>query len=151
MHKRTLTCNWTELWYLPHVSHQVIRSIVRKCLIVYLRGWHSSSGHSDVVHAVESEHRGKGDSSVLYIPAIPLTVNNAHYLKDQVSRFKQGLPPSDFPGGDGESQFIGRQKAEDIEAGPSRQLLGLEAFPYPPKATPGAKRAIDKSNEILFS
>ncbi|TIC64062.1 DUF1479-domain-containing protein [Wallemia mellicola] len=107
--------------------------------------------HSDVVHAVESEHQGKGDSSVLYIPAIPLTVKNAHYLRDQVSRFKQGLPPSDFPGGEGESQFIGRQKAEDIEAGPSRQLLGLEAFPYPPKATPGAKRTIDKSNEILFS
>ncbi|TIB97393.1 DUF1479-domain-containing protein [Wallemia mellicola] len=107
--------------------------------------------HSDVVHAVESEHQGRGDSSVLYIPAIPLTVNNAHYLRDQVSRFKQGLPPSDFPGGEGESQFIGRQKAEDIEAGPSRQLLGLEAFPYPPKATPGAKRTIDKSNEILFS
>ena len=30
-------------------------------------------GHCDVVHAVESEHRGKEDSSVLYIPAVPLS------------------------------------------------------------------------------
>lgn len=31
-------------------------------------------GHCDLVHAVESEHMGKGDSSVFYIPAVPLTV-----------------------------------------------------------------------------
>lgn len=31
------------------------------------------TGHTDVVHAVESEHNGKADSSVLYIPAVPLT------------------------------------------------------------------------------
>ena len=29
--------------------------------------------HTDIVHAVESEHNGPGDSSVLYIPAVPLT------------------------------------------------------------------------------
>ena len=28
---------------------------------------------SDVIHAVEKTHAGKGDSSVLYIPAVPLT------------------------------------------------------------------------------
>ena len=33
------------------------------------------TGHCDVVHAVEAEHIGKGDSSVLYIPAAPLTLN----------------------------------------------------------------------------
>lgn len=32
-------------------------------------------GHCDVVHAVEAQHRGLGDSSVLYIPAVPLTVH----------------------------------------------------------------------------
>ncbi|TIA86916.1 hypothetical protein E3P99_03540 [Wallemia hederae] len=106
--------------------------------------------HSDVVHAVEAEHRGKSDSSVLYIPAIPLTVNNAHYLQDQRDRMNQGLPPRDFPGGDGESRFVGRMNPEDVEAGPSRQLLGLEPFPIPPGASPGAKRTVKKANEILF-
>jgi len=32
-------------------------------------------GHCDLVHAVESEHRGHSDSSVLYIPAVPLTLH----------------------------------------------------------------------------
>jgi len=31
--------------------------------------------HCDTVHAVEAQHRGKGHSSVLYIPAVPLTVD----------------------------------------------------------------------------
>ena len=31
-------------------------------------------GHCDLVHAVEAEHNGPGDSSVLYIPAAPLTL-----------------------------------------------------------------------------
>lgn len=31
-------------------------------------------GHPDVIHAVEAEHTGTGDSSVLYIPAAPLTL-----------------------------------------------------------------------------
>lgn len=31
-------------------------------------------GHCDVVHAVEAQHNGTGDSSVLYIPAVPFTV-----------------------------------------------------------------------------
>ena len=30
-------------------------------------------GHTDVVHAVEAEHNGTEESSVLYIPAVPLT------------------------------------------------------------------------------
>ena len=34
-----------------------------------------STGHCDVVHAVEGEHKGHSDSSVLYIPAIPFTLH----------------------------------------------------------------------------
>ena len=30
-------------------------------------------GHTDVVHAVEADHNGTEASSVLYIPAVPLT------------------------------------------------------------------------------
>ena len=39
------------------------------------------AGHTDVVHAVEGEHNGAGDSSVLYIPAVPLTVNKYVYAR----------------------------------------------------------------------
>jgi len=38
--------------------------------------------HCDLVHAVEGFHGGQGDSSVLYIPAVPLTVRGAEYLRD---------------------------------------------------------------------
>ena len=31
-------------------------------------------GHCDLIHAVEAEHHGAEDSSVLYIPAAPLTL-----------------------------------------------------------------------------
>jgi len=34
----------------------------------------SSPGHCDLIHAVENTHGGKDDSSVLYIPAVPLTI-----------------------------------------------------------------------------
>lgn len=66
-------------------------------------------GHCDLIHAVESEHSGTGDSSVFYIPAAPLTVSkwvrvwfasylltlvsSAAYLRDQRSHFEKGLPP----------------------------------------------------------
>ncbi|KAJ7066227.1 hypothetical protein C8F01DRAFT_981977 [Mycena amicta] len=48
--------------------------------------------HCDMVHAVESRHRGTQDSSVMYIPAVPLTLHNAHYLRDQRNNFISGLP-----------------------------------------------------------
>ena len=33
-----------------------------------------TAGHCDLIHAVEAEHAGTEDSTVLYIPAAPLTV-----------------------------------------------------------------------------
>ena len=73
-------------------------------------------GHTDVVHAVEADHNGTEDSSVLYIPAVPLTVHkyvrslllthpvmldhrlihtpsSADYIRDQRIAFEQGIPP----------------------------------------------------------
>ncbi|KAJ7022104.1 hypothetical protein C8F04DRAFT_971886 [Mycena alexandri] len=48
--------------------------------------------HCDMIHAVEAYHGGQGDSSVLYIPAVPLTLDNVRYLRDQRSNFLAGLP-----------------------------------------------------------
>lgn len=101
--------------------------------------------HCDVVHAVEAEHRGGGDSSVFYIPAVPLTVKNASYLRDQRTNFLRGLPAPDFPDGEGESEFIGRADAKDIQTSTGRQMLGLE-----PLAEASGSSVVHKSNKILF-
>ncbi|KAF8953191.1 hypothetical protein BDZ97DRAFT_1679874 [Flammula alnicola] len=84
--------------------------------------------HCDVVHAVESQHRGLGDSSVLYIPAVPLTIHNASYMRDQRINFLAGLPAPDFPGGEGESKFVGRGSVQEIQTEEGRRMFGLEAF-----------------------
>ncbi|KAF5363209.1 hypothetical protein D9758_008377 [Tetrapyrgos nigripes] len=83
--------------------------------------------HCDVVHAVESQHRGEGDSSVLYIPAVPLTEYNATYLRQQRENFVAGLPAPDFPGGEGESNNTNRGSRDDIIT-----KLGLQAFGFEP-------------------
>ncbi|KAI0317605.1 DUF1479-domain-containing protein [Amylostereum chailletii] len=107
--------------------------------------------HCDTIHAVESEHAGKEDSSVLYIPAIPLTVNNAEYLRDQRANFVAGLPSPDFPGGFGESTFVNRGSAADAHGVAGRRLLGFEKFEVPAGSTHGEAEVIRAANEILFS
>ncbi|KIL63988.1 hypothetical protein M378DRAFT_186857 [Amanita muscaria Koide BX008] len=84
--------------------------------------------HCDVIHAVEGQHRGTSDSSVLYIPAVPLTVDNAHFMRQQRENFEAGLPPPDFPGGKGESECVGRARGEDVKRPEARRVLGLDPF-----------------------
>lgn len=72
--------------------------------------------HPDTIHAVDRVHNGTTDSSVLYIPACPLTEGNATYLAMQREMFDGGLPGPDFPSsssghredGKGEASFLGR-------------------------------------------
>ncbi|KAF9522626.1 hypothetical protein CPB83DRAFT_94441 [Crepidotus variabilis] len=85
-------------------------------------------GHCDLVHAVEGQHRGKSDSSVFYIPAVPLTLGNASYLSHQKANFFKGLSPPDFPGGEGESQFVGRATVNETLSNEAKRILGLEAL-----------------------
>ncbi|PCH36633.1 DUF1479-domain-containing protein [Wolfiporia cocos MD-104 SS10] len=105
--------------------------------------------HCDVVHAVESEHNGPGDSSVLYIPAVPLTANNAVYLRDQANTFKRGLPSPDFPGGEGESHFVGRVTADSIKDLQARRMLGLAPFEIPADASAGEAELMKFANSLL--
>ncbi|KAL9712131.1 hypothetical protein Ac2012v2_005208 [Leucoagaricus gongylophorus] len=105
--------------------------------------------HCDVVHAVESIHSGAGDSSVFYIPAVPLTLNNAYYLRDQHSNFVAGLPAPDFPGGEGESQCIGRGSAKDVKSVEGKRALGFERFETSPLAPQSEKDFLDNINRIL--
>ncbi|KAJ7312395.1 hypothetical protein DFH08DRAFT_896920 [Mycena albidolilacea] len=84
--------------------------------------------HCDMIHAVEGYHGGKEDSSVMYIPAVPLTLENIQYLRDQRTNFLAGLPAPDFPGGPGESAFVGRATVEDVYPGAGRRAVGFEKF-----------------------
>ena len=47
-------------------------------------------------HAVEVEHKGTHDSSVVYVAATPTTEANVDYMKRQYEDFVKGDPPFDF-------------------------------------------------------
>jgi hypothetical protein len=87
--------------------------------------------HCDSIHAVDKTHTGKLDSSVLYIPACPLTEVNAKYLVRQREAFLDGTPGPDFPGGKGESEHAGRMGAKDVSSQggvEGERAMGLRAW-----------------------
>ena len=102
--------------------------------------------HCDGVHSVEAEHRGTGDSSVMYIPAIPTTKVNFDYVREQRNRFERGIPPQDFPGGSGESQFSGRGGHNDIIGGTARRSMALEPFDICRDQSESEKRLLEYCN-----
>ncbi|CUS12326.1 unnamed protein product [Tuber aestivum] len=57
--------------------------------------------HCDTIHAVDRVHRGASDSSVMYIPAVPWTVENQSYVERQRGAERRGVSPEDFPVGVG--------------------------------------------------
>lgn len=109
----TRTSSLIGRWYLYPRSNRVIKSSGTVVSLSLLPGG-SCSEMSDMIHAVESQHKGNGPSAVLYIPAVPLTPKTIEYVRDQKSFFLQGLPAPDFPGGVGESKFEGRGFESDI-------------------------------------
>src|SRR5271165_5037729 len=80
--------------------------------------------HSDVVHAVENEHRGKGYSSVMYIGSTPGCAKNTAYLARQLPTFLTGETPPDFAPDNFEIDFKGRGTEADLTA-LGRSQLGL--------------------------
>ena len=80
--------------------------------------------HTDVVHAVEDEHRGTDYSNVMYIGATVGCEKNTAYLPKQASAFLSGRTPPDFPPDDFEVDFVGR--ATDADLTPlGRRQMGL--------------------------
>ena len=80
--------------------------------------------HSDVVHAVEDEHRGQGYSNVMYIGATVGCAKNTAYLARQAPAFVAGRTPPDFAPDDFEVDFRGRGTENDLTA-LGRTQLGL--------------------------
>lgn len=61
--------------------------------------------HADMCHAVEVEHNGDHDASVMYIAASPRTEENKRYIKTQVEDFLNDKTPVDFGREKGEQTF----------------------------------------------
>ncbi|KAL8778291.1 MAG: hypothetical protein Q9213_007478 [Squamulea squamosa] len=109
--------------------------------------------HCDAIHAVDSTHTGTSDSSVLYIPACPLTEANAEYLSRQRETFAEGTPAPDFPSGEGESEHRGRLTPEYVMKNISlkaQRAMGLAAFNTKQRDILNRERAtLQKANRIL--
>jgi hypothetical protein len=82
--------------------------------------------HSDVVHAVEDEHKGIGYSNVMYIGSTVGCDKNAAYLSRQAPSFLAGKTPPDFAPDDFEVDFVGRATEADLTPLGRRQM-GLPA------------------------
>jgi Gig2-like len=80
--------------------------------------------HSDVVHAVENEHKGSGYSNVMYISSTPGCAKNTAYLAKQAPAFLSGRTPPDFAPDDFEVDFKGRGMESDLTP-LGRSQLGL--------------------------
>ncbi|GKZ17815.1 hypothetical protein AbraIFM66951_012081 [Aspergillus brasiliensis] len=80
---------------------------------------------ADTIHGTEMENTGDIDACVFYIPSVPLTPNNLQYVKQQREAFLKGVPPPDFPGGLGESEFSDRATVADIQSEAGKVAMGL--------------------------
>ena len=106
---------------------------------------------TDGIHAVESTHGGHADSSVFYIPAAPLTPRNAHYLVRQRETLAHGFPAPDFPGGEGESEFVGpeRGRVSDVRGASGKWAMGLDRIPEREGMAPGELQTVREANKVL--
>jgi hypothetical protein len=89
--------------------------------------------HSDVIHAVENEHKGKGYSNVMYIAATVGCAKNTAYLAGQAPAFLAGRTPPDFAPDNFEVDFRGRGTEADLTA------LGRSQLGLPPLETTDLK------------
>ncbi|KAM0330671.1 hypothetical protein ACHAQA_003623 [Verticillium albo-atrum] len=137
-----LNHNWHPHLNLPHTMVHIPR----------IRPGDYVAWHSDTIHAVDKVHQGTGDSSVLYIPACPTTKPNLDYVKRQREAFEAGIPPPDFPGGQGESKHVGRPTVEDLQtmAGVQAQRsAGFATFDIAKAATEAEAAVLRYGNSVV--
>lgn len=109
--------------------------------------------HCDMIHAVDKEHHGADDSSVLYIPACAVTRPNLEFLQKQRMSALQYSPPPDFPGagGDGEIGFNGAVAWEQLSEDGKRAMgLGKQKWYVRPGMSAGEQKVLEHGNRILF-
>ncbi|KAJ6109045.1 hypothetical protein N7486_001279 [Penicillium sp. IBT 16267x] len=107
--------------------------------------------HCDSLHSVDKEHRGTGDSSVMYIPATPLCDMNVQYLLKQRQAALTYSPPWDFPGagGDGEIGFRGALDWSSLNP-EGQRAMGFGNIPWKitEDMTEGERQAVESANEM---
>lgn len=109
--------------------------------------------HCDSLHSVDKEHRGKRDSSVMYIPATPLCDMNVNYLLKQRRAAQSYSPPWDFPGagGAGESGFKGAMDWSSLSLEGQRAMgMGNTPWEVTSSMSRGEKEAIRSANKACF-
>ena len=110
--------------------------------------------HCDTIHAVDKEHMGHGDSSVLYIPACAVTRNNLEFLNRQRMSALRYSPPPDFPGagGDGEVGFHGATDWNSLSPDGKRAMgLGSAKWEIVEDMSEGERKIIEEGNKMLFA
>ncbi|KAL5338999.1 hypothetical protein BJX70DRAFT_398196 [Aspergillus crustosus] len=109
--------------------------------------------HCDSLHSVDKEHRGTGDSSVLYIPATPMCEMNVEYLLKQRNAAREYSPPWDFPGagGEGERGFEGAVDWDQV-SGEGQQAMGMgrKRWELTGDMTEGERAAVEAANRACF-
>jgi len=83
--------------------------------------------HSDVIHAVEDQHAGRGYSNVIYIGAAPWCGKNAAFAQRQAAAFREGRSSPDFAPEDYELGFDGRAREENLSP-LGRMQMGLREW-----------------------
>ena len=108
----------------------------------------------DTIHAVDSQHRGTGDSSVLYIPACAVTKSNIEFMKKQRAAALRYSPPQDFPGagGPGEIGFKGAFDWNSLD-NEGKRAMGIGNMPWTitEGMSGGERRILEEGNKSLFS
>lgn len=128
--------------------------------------WHCDSKSSSVrafthqlrlqyvlaIHAVDSEHRGQSDSSVLYIPVCPTTEHNAKFVVRLREAWQKGTPGPDFPGGKGESEHVDRPDESFVRYVTNADGLasvGLQPLDEAKAGSGGETEVVRRVNRIL--
>ncbi|KAH8723210.1 hypothetical protein GQ44DRAFT_774262 [Phaeosphaeriaceae sp. PMI808] len=139
-----------ELSHLLHPHLKLQESMIH---VPEVRPGDYVAWHCDTIHAVDKRHAGKSDSSVLYIPACPMTEDNANYLVRQRDSFAKGVPSPDFGGGVGESGHVGRVGAAELLGLLGREgllAMGLEESDSRAVGlSTGQRVVLDRANKIL--
>lgn len=139
-----------ELSHLLHPHLNLAQSMIHMPTV---RPGDYVAWHCDTIHSVDKVHAGKADSSVLYIPACPMTEDNARYLVRQREKFVNGIPSPDFGGGIGEAEHVGRIRVEDMEDLVGEEgcmAMGLKEWDSDAEGlTLGEREVLDRANKIL--
>lgn len=80
-------------------------------------------------HAVDVEHTGSTDASVVYVAATPMTPQNKQYVKEQLDDFLAGEAPRDFTRTldlPSEGSYVGFLGEKAILSEEGRRAMGFE-------------------------